>query len=722
VSQEALNSDAKPQLAGYRFGAFTLDLLNRELRRDDTPIPLQPKTFDLLLVLVERRGRVAAKDELLSAIWPDTIVEESNLTQNIYLLRKVLGQDAEGRAYIETAPKRGYRFAAAATELWRDDRAPKGATAPGRTARRLFWLGTVIAIAVLLTAFVAAAAWWALRPWPVRPLDRMRLERVTTNGRAGAAAISPDGKYVVHAERGAGTESLILRQVATGGSAIIRPSEPVQYQGLMFSRDGGFIYYLRTSREGSDIYRVETLGGTPQRIVVDASAVSSLVGTPMALSPDDKRIAFLRTLGGGARQSVVVASVDETAEHTLVEVDVRTRLGTLAWSHNGRMLAFAELRPDEGGRMTLRAVGPNGEPARAITMQERWIEVRGLAWAPDDTALLMTARSEADNSEQIWRVEYPSGDLHRVTNDMSAYSGVSIAADGASLATVTLDFATEIWISDANDAGRGRALVSGTVAKEGLRGLTTTPDGHIVYESEPNGDENIWIMQMDGGAPRQLTRGSKLNIQPSVCPGGRIVFSSNRSGTFAIWRIDADGARPTQLTTSGLAPTCAPDGRFVAFNARDADGRPQMWKVSIDGGAPSRLAEASGNRLSFSPDGRWIACVFRSAAGQPQIGILPASGGEPRRVADAPPEERAALGTTAAVQWTRDGASLSYVAVRNGQSNLWRVPIAGGAPERLTDFHDERSIVKFAWSPDGTRVICSRAMPLRDVVLIRGFR
>jgi DNA-binding winged helix-turn-helix (wHTH) protein/TolB-like protein/Flp pilus assembly protein TadD len=101
----------------YEFGPFQIDKLNHVLLRDGETLPLKPKVFDTLLLLVENRGRVLDKDELLTRLWPDTVVEESNLSQNVYLLRKVLGEEPRGEAYIETMPKRGYRFVASVNEV-----------------------------------------------------------------------------------------------------------------------------------------------------------------------------------------------------------------------------------------------------------------------------------------------------------------------------------------------------------------------------------------------------------------------------------------------------------------------------------------------------------------------------------------------------------------------------------------------------------------------------
>src|SRR5262245_36120926 len=96
----------------YEFGPFRLDEAEHLLLRDGKAVPLTPKAFDLLLALVERHGHLLEKEELLKKVWPSTFVEEANLASNISLLRKALGDGENGHRYIETAPKRGYRFVA----------------------------------------------------------------------------------------------------------------------------------------------------------------------------------------------------------------------------------------------------------------------------------------------------------------------------------------------------------------------------------------------------------------------------------------------------------------------------------------------------------------------------------------------------------------------------------------------------------------------------------
>ena len=115
----------------YEFGLFRLDIAERLLLRNGKAVSLTPKVFDTLAVLVQKSGHVVGKDELMNEVWPGSFVEESNLTQNIFILRKVLGVSRGGQSFIETVPKRGYRFVAPVREAPDDDLAAGQLTGPG---------------------------------------------------------------------------------------------------------------------------------------------------------------------------------------------------------------------------------------------------------------------------------------------------------------------------------------------------------------------------------------------------------------------------------------------------------------------------------------------------------------------------------------------------------------------------------------------------------------
>src|ERR1051325_5152856 len=137
-----MGEESKPV---FEFGQFRLDSMERVLIRDGLPVPLAPKTFCLLLALVERHSHLVEKERLLQLVWPDTVVEESNLSYNVSILRKTLG-DGEGVRFIETVPKRGYRFVA-----------PVRMVSAGPDPKP--WNGGWFPAGLALAALAGAAAW-----------------------------------------------------------------------------------------------------------------------------------------------------------------------------------------------------------------------------------------------------------------------------------------------------------------------------------------------------------------------------------------------------------------------------------------------------------------------------------------------------------------------------------------------------------------------------------
>jgi len=141
----------------YEFGPFRLDPSQDQLLEGTRKVPLTPKAYQTLLVLVENRGRTLGKDELLQRVWPDAFVEEATLAQNIFTLRKHLRDDRETALYIETVPKRGYRFVAKVRQV-------QSRTTPLQLRPR-FTRSTLVYVVVVLCVFAAAMAGWYSTQW-----------------------------------------------------------------------------------------------------------------------------------------------------------------------------------------------------------------------------------------------------------------------------------------------------------------------------------------------------------------------------------------------------------------------------------------------------------------------------------------------------------------------------------------------------------------------------
>lgn len=245
---------------------------------------------------------------------------------------------------------------------------------------------------------------------------------------------------------------------------------------------------------------------------------------------------------------------------------------------------------------------------------------------------------------------------------------------------------------------------------DGLNGVSWTPDRKIVYTSQINGEQNLWITEPNG-TPKQLTAHAGFSEQPAVSPDGRyIVFLSNRNDQEHLWRIDIDGKHPMQLTRGqgDQQPTFTGDGRAIIFRSGSPAG---LYRVSIDGGEPVRLTPRGGFDPNVSPDGKTIVCGYRpSPAARNQISILGIEGGEPKMISDCP----AQFGR---IRWMPDGNGIAYVPRQAGVGNIWIQPINGSAPAQLTHWSSS-PIFTFDWSRDGKWLAYASGSLTSDVILI----
>ena len=154
----------------YQFGPFALDSARRVLSKHEQPVPLTPKAFDVLLALVEHRGEVLDKDQLMQRVWPDQAIEEGNLTVNVSALRKALGERVGEHRYVVTIPGRGYKFAAAVTV---GESAATLAPATGDGEPAPAW-PVRFALATALFMVLGGASWWFLSGRPVADAETIR--------------------------------------------------------------------------------------------------------------------------------------------------------------------------------------------------------------------------------------------------------------------------------------------------------------------------------------------------------------------------------------------------------------------------------------------------------------------------------------------------------------------------------------------------------------------
>ena len=525
----------------------------------------------------------------------------------------------------------------------------------------------------------------------------MKIARLTSTGKATAAAISPDGKYVVHVVDDGDQQSLWMRQVSISSNVQINPPADVSYLGLTFSPSGDYLYYNMWDKKNPyALFQMGVLGGTAKKLVSD-------IDSNVTFSPDGKQFAFVRGNPSQGEVSVILANADGTAERPLATRRmVPGPFSGPAWSPDGKVIVWPATYSDASGiYTTLVEVQLADGSQRTINLQ-RWWRLGELAWLRGGSGLVFTARESFASPAQIWHVSYPEGQVRRITNDLNDYVSLSLTAESDVLVTVESERISNIWIARNDDLQRASQITYSRF--DGVEGISFTPDGKIVYTSGASGKLDLWIMEANGTGQKQLTADAGNTRVPSVSPDGRhVVFMSDRTGTSHIWRIDIDGSNARQLTNGNgeWAPAFAPNGQWVFYISSGGAG-----KVPIDGGDTIQVIDKASGGVGISPDGKWIACGLTAT----KSAIYPIEGGEPLKILDIP---------RFYASWTPDGRALAYLDKKNG-STISTQTIDGGTTKQLMDFKPDR-IFYFAWSRDGKQLALARGATNNDVILISNF-
>jgi serine/threonine protein kinase len=549
------------------------------------------------------------------------------------------------------------------------------------------------------------------------PFQPMQMRRFTSSGKALRAALSPDGKYVVHVLSEAGKQSLLVRQVTESNNIVVVPPAEVIYRGLTFSRDGTSVFYVVQEQNNpiQVLYQVPTIGGLSRRILRN-------VDSPIAISPDSKQIAFVRRYRGLNEDSLILAGIDGASERKIASREGADFFGTggPAWSPDGKVVACPAGTNTGGRHMWVAEINVADGREKQVSSQ-RWSNVGRVTWARNGSGLIISAMEQGSTLSQIWYVPYPKGSPQKITHDLNNYSDMSLTDDSRALVTVQSEAHVNVWLLPNADTARAKRITTGIGQYNGVRGLTWTPGGNLVYVSRASGSQDIWMMDQNGANQRQLTTAeTRADIYPAVSPDGRyVVFVSTRTGNSNIYRYDLNTGDQKLLTKGNGEefPVVSSDGKWVIYTATGSI-KFTLWKVPIDGGVAVQLTDKLSQWPDVSPDGQKISCWYRTEPNAHwQIAIIPISGGAPERVFAVPPTAE----TPIPIRWMPDGSGISFAATRDGVSNIWYQPLKGGAPKQLTNFTSDQ-IFWFEWSRDGKQLACSRGTVLSDVVLISEFR
>lgn len=642
----------------YKFGQFRLDSSERLLLRGGRPVPLTPKTFDLLVYLVERQGRLVTKQELMTALWPDTFVEETNLTYTVSALRKALGDGHEGEQCIQTVPTRGYRFVAPVT---RDDDEP-GAARPGRIAasdrhllRRGIVIGLAIAVLTMLPVVVRHLRETPVAPQPVRftiPLP----DSTATSSAIVTPQVSPDGRRVafivahaspiwLHDLGGEGTRPLPGTEDARGlfwspdsehlafstSSALkkIRLSDGIIQTlcdscrpagGGTWSRNGRILF----PRLEGPLLGISAFGGEPEAITsLDQSAGETAHLTPCFL-PDGQRFLYVIRNADEPRSGLYLGQVGSADTRRLLQGD-----GPALYAPPGYLL-FLRSRTLMAQRFDPVRLQLTGEATPVVTAVFPAYSLPGQpGLSISDTGVLTYAMMDRPVSQFQWVDR--AGRLHDAVGDPGMYYTFDLSPDGR----------------------------------------------RIVYAQSERGYLSLRVFDIERGVVSSpLTPGDSDYADPRWMDSQQIVATRWRPLPRAIVQIGADGVESTIMSSATLAnmvDAVSRDGRFLLFRP---GGHGLLAAPLGEASEPVVVRKAPAgaiNQAQFSPDTRWIAYQEADDSGQYDVYVtpFPSSG------------ERWQVSSWGGVQptWREDGREMYYLGM-DGALNV--VEFRPGTPPRFS--------------------------------------
>jgi Tol biopolymer transport system component len=543
-------------------------------------------------------------------------------------------------------------------------------------------------------------------------LQKMEIVNLTRSGKVGFVAISPDGRYVAYMLRDPKGVGLWIRQVATQSEVQILPSEEIEFEGLSFSPDGNYIYFVRAAKKLIGfryLYVMPALGGPVRQLASD-------VDSPVSFSPDGSQFAYTRGVPQRGVTEVRLAKTDGSNNSLLATIP-DTYPGFQpgeSWSPDGSTIALSSLHIGARPGFVLHLVSVRDGSVSGFYSSDHAIG-RPL-WLPEENALLVSLEDHAERG-QLWKISYPQGQLSRLTNDLANYElQIDATRDAGAVAAIQRKAVSHIWVVSAADLSGGRQI---TFGEPPIFMVAASAQGKILAA---NGDGEMLIMNADGNQVATLPNEQGTGyLYPAAC-GRYFLFSLYLPGKIGMTRVDADGSNVTILVAEYVwSPVCSPDLRSVFY----VEAKPpyKIMRVPVEGGTPTHIATVLGgileSRLVISPDGKFLAYAFQEYTPEPatKLAVIPVDGSSSAKVMEVP-------GWTyenACLRWSPDGKGLQSLVTRDGVTNIWEQPLAGGKPKQLTRF-TSGLMFDFNWFPDGKQLLLTRGEVSSDVALLTNFR
>ena len=592
-----------------RFGVFELDGRTGELRKHGVRLKIQDQPFRVLQALLERPGELVTREELQGKIWAqDTYVDfDQSLNRAINKVRDVLNDTAGAPRFIETLPRRGYRFIAPVEEVSggvteQTAPPPEQTAIAARSSRRLGW------VAAFFLAIAGSGVWLARDREPLPPPRVVPL--TTSTGSELFPAFSPDGKQVAFTWDGESADNRDLYVKVVGDETALRLTTDPGLDGFpAWSPDGRQIAFT-SQRDGGGIYVVSPVGGPQRRLTGMAT-----VGRP-SWSADGKYLLVAQRYfdrkpepGDGALFLVPVSMGGDP--RPILTPSPGTWYKDPAYSPDGRSVAFVACTGHPGApTCTLLVSGlRDGLVPDGVGRPIQQTNTVGLAWTKDGASLIYGSGS--GGAGHLWRVDVRNpqeGERLELAGSDAAFPALDFNAG-------RLAFHRSIMNIDVWRMERG-AKPSPFLTSSLLDGdAQSSPDGRrIAFASSRQGDRDIiaiWVANADGTGVTQVTRIASARCgSPRWSPDGkRIAFDAlGKVGGWDIWVVDANGGSPRQVThgpADNAIPSWSADGSSIYF-ASKRSGRFEIWRVPAGGGAEEQITRNGGYVALASTDGKTL--------------------------------------------------------------------------------------------------------------------
>jgi eukaryotic-like serine/threonine-protein kinase len=630
---------------------------------------------------------------------------------------------------LQKDPRRRLHDIADARIDLEDAMAAPAAPAPGPARRR--WTRPAV-LALSLGIATALVFLWAARDRFGRraassPVDTRVIRLTDLPGLEESPAISPDGKSVAFTAGVGGRRQLFVRLIA-GGAPLQITRDPLDHEYPRWSPDSSSIFYFSAAASGElqgSIWEIPALGGGVPRRVVDSVGGADV-------STTDGRLAFFRLAKEGIQ--LVTAPADGSTVDVVAKFPAATYYLYPRWSPDGRWIAFQ--RGDSVRFDVFVAPATGGEP-RQVTRDNNMMS--GFAWLPDSTGIVYSSSRGGTMpylpALGLWQVTLRDGSIRRVTSGEMSYVSPDISKSGAILVS-RMKLQTDIWKFPVDGPPAENVRRGIRVTRQTGQVLTPTAsprDKEVAFLSDSGGHANLWVVNTESGALRQVTHERDPNVAMGVpvwSPDGRaIAFVSSRGNqgwTFGVWLVDPDGSNLRSIANPGLGPAWSPDGRWVYYATRGGAAATDvvLKKVPVDGGPVVTVtSERLRNAIGLHDTTLYYSFERPLSDGRPEFEIRAATPEDaPFRVLARIPASRVPIWQIVNPALSPDGKWLAQALTDGFTTNVWALSTATGEWRQITDFGERTTFIarRVSWSSDGRSILAAVGEGDSDIVLLEG--